>query len=228
MVILTESPLPLPMKTISNDSAGLHTKYGSAKALPSELLVSVRTEQEIDAAIAGGADIVDLKEPRNGALAPTSTQLWQSVSRYTQQVDLPRFSAALGESQEALSIAKSLPAEFHFAKVGPSGCDSAESLKRLWTDVRNRIDPQTELVAVAYADSQASRCLPADAIFLLASELGFARVLIDTFTKDGRSTIDHLGFERLARLSQVALENRLWWCLPVRFGWTRRSRLGID
>ncbi len=176
------------------------------------LLISVRSKPEMDAAVAGGADIVDFKEPRNGALAPTSVSLWQSISSMTVE-NSPPFSAALGESQEARKIAQSLPSDFQFAKVGPSGCGTRQSLTQLWNDVRSLIDPHTELVAVAYADHQASGCLSAETIFTLAAERGFARVLIDTFVKDGRSTIDHLGIKQLQRLSQVASENKIGWAL---------------
>ena len=102
------------MKSRSNDSAGSGCAIESVTAVPTRLLISVRSEQEIDDAIAGGADIVDLKEPRNGALAPTTIELWNSVSQWTNQgsANSPaeyqnqsiRFSAALGESEQATSI----------------------------------------------------------------------------------------------------------------------------
>ncbi len=188
------------------------SRVGSERAAPS-LLVSVRSEWEIDAAIAGGADIVDLKEPSDGALAPTSVQLWQSVAQRAGKHPLIRFSAALGESKQARLIASGLPQRFAFAKVGPSGCGSQESLRQLWSDIRQLLSPQIELVAVAYADHLASGCLPAEQVFALASECGFKRGLIDTYVKDGRSTIDLLGTAALQRLSQLAERHRLWWAL---------------
>ena len=215
------------MKTTSNDSAGCQDKndfsgrqspigaaqsLGPIKSSPS-LLISVRSKREMDAAMTGGADIVDLKEPRKGALAPTSVSFWRSISELAVNEKAVSFSAALGESQEARIIAQFLPAEFRFAKVGPSGCGTRHSLTHLWIDVRSRIDPQTELVAVAYADHQASGCLSAESVFTLAAELGFSRVLIDTFVKNGRSSIDHLGFEQLQLLSQIAGEHKIGWAL---------------
>jgi uncharacterized protein (UPF0264 family) len=201
------------MKSRSNDSAGPRHTIESAEAWPPQLLISVRSEQEIDDAIAGGADIVDLKEPRNGALAPTTVQLWNSVSRQLNHLDAVRFSAALGESQEALSIARSLPSSFAYAKVGPSNCDTAERLVGLWTGVLGLLNPATELVAVAYADHEAANCLPAETVFKLAAEFGFRRCLIDTLVKDGRTTIDHLGMEGLQLIASVAKQNQLWWVL---------------
>ena len=34
------------------------------------LLVSVRSAEEAEIALAGGADVIDVKEPRRGALGP--------------------------------------------------------------------------------------------------------------------------------------------------------------
>jgi len=195
------------MKTRSNDSAG------SGGALPSRLLVSVRSEQEIDTAIDGGADIIDLKEPRNGPLAPTETEIWESVSRRATDPTSIQFSAALGESKDALAIASSVPKQFAFAKVGPSDCDTAIGLRQLWSEVRKRLDPKIELVAVAYADHGASNGLPAETVFSLAADFGFDRCLIDTYAKDGRSTIDHLGIDGIEQLSLIAKKNQLWWAL---------------
>ena len=211
------------MKSRSNGSAGSPAAAGSVSAVRPWLLISVRSEQEIDDAIAGGADIIDLKEPRDGALAPTTIELWNSVSQWTDQVatSLPaedrsesiRFSAALGESDQATSIANSLPPTFAFAKVGPSNCNTPQRLTKLWSKVRDQLNSATELVAVAYADHRSARCLPAEQVFKLAGEFGFKRCLIDTLNKDGRTTVDHLGIDGVGRLASVARQEGLWWTL---------------
>lgn len=211
------------MKSRSNDSAGPRSSKKPAETASARLLISVRSEQEVDDAIAGGADIVDLKEPRRGALAPTSTELWNSVSHGNNQhsagrccedrSDTIRFSAALGESEQATSIAAFLPPTFAFAKVGPTDCDTKERLTELWSAVLDQLNCRTELVAVAYADHESARCLPAEQVFQLAAEFGFKRCLIDTLGKDGRSTVDHLGIDGLRRLASVVEQQRLWWTL---------------
>ena len=37
--------------------------------------------------------------------------------------------------------------------------------------------------------------------------------LIDTYQKDGRSTVDHLGYSNLSKLHEVARQQNLWWAL---------------
>lgn len=184
-----------------------------------KLLVSVRDSSEISVAIAAGIDILDLKEPRCGALAPAGVELWRYAASLTGQLGAsgssrsPQLSAALGERSEAVCIASQLPGEFAFAKAGPSGCHRPDRVRQLWSEVDGLLDTRIELVAVAYADADRAQCLPADAIFREAIDAGIRRCLIDTFGKDGRSTLDHLGIEGLKRLDDVAREGDLWWAL---------------
>ncbi|MCP4502445.1 MAG: hypothetical protein GY822_21035, partial [Deltaproteobacteria bacterium] len=65
----------------------------------------------------------------------------------------------------------------------------------------------------AYADWESANCLAPDVIFRLASEHRFKRCLIDTYQKDGRSTVDHLGYPTLNKLHRVARQQGLWWTL---------------
>jgi uncharacterized protein (UPF0264 family) len=62
------------------------------------LLVSVRNVDEAASALSGGADIVDVKEPGNGALGKASDDHIQSIIDYVaaHSTDVP-VSAALGE-----------------------------------------------------------------------------------------------------------------------------------
>jgi (5-formylfuran-3-yl)methyl phosphate synthase len=44
------------------------------------LLVSVRSASEVGAALAGGADIIDAKEPRHGSLGAVSRRTLASIT----------------------------------------------------------------------------------------------------------------------------------------------------
>lgn len=215
------------MRPLSNDRTAFNGKPRSEPSLALDgrpvasakpkLLVSVRDAAEIAAATRCGVDIVDFKEPRRGPLAPADVELWLHAASLWSQLDSgqpqPWLSAALGERPEAVRIAAQLPAEFAFAKVGPSRCDEVGKVREMWAEVRQLLDPRTELVAVAYADYRSADCIHPEAVFKTAIEAGFRRCLIDTFVKDGQSTIDHLGFAGLLRLQNVAQEGGLWWAL---------------
>ncbi|TWU43006.1 hypothetical protein Q31b_20410 [Novipirellula aureliae] len=183
-----------------------------------DLLVSVRSFSEYQTVAAEDVGIIDFKEPRKGALSPVDPTLWYQVASFTQkgasrQFESAKLSAALGESDDYKSIVDQLPSEFQYAKVGPCGIDSKEELLPLWEAVRARLPKTTELVAVAYADHAAALCLPPIEIFVLAHKLGFRRCLLDTFTKHGQTTFDHLTIDELLELQQCARESGMKWAL---------------
>ena len=180
-----------------------------------ELLVSVRCMAEFETAIScQGVDIIDLKEPRQGALSPVSTELWQSAASYAaSHSSTTRLSAALGESEQARQCARMLPDHFHFAKMGPSSIGSERLLQQGWETIRRDLPNSVELVAVAYADFIAAQTISPDRVLLLAASMGFRRILIDTFVKDGVSSIDHLGMDGLGAFAKAAQSNHLWWSL---------------
>ncbi|MDP7303223.1 MAG: (5-formylfuran-3-yl)methyl phosphate synthase, partial [Pirellulaceae bacterium] len=60
-----------------------------------ELLVSVRDANEAQQALAGGADVIDVKEPARGALGAADPEVWHHVRRAIP-LDV-RLSVALGE-----------------------------------------------------------------------------------------------------------------------------------
>ncbi len=162
-------------------------------------------------AVTAGVDILDLKEPARGPLAPTAPEVWRSVAEQLRQRQVPTsLSAALGEPAEAIRVAEALPAEFRFAKAGPSGCRTGDQLDALWRALQATFSPTTELVAVAYADHDQARSLTPESIFQRAAACGLRHCLVDTFVKDGRSIFDHLPRARLRQLLRSAAADRLW------------------
>ena len=187
-----------------------------------ELLVSVKSVEEFWILTAiDDIDIIDLKDPGRGALAPTSAELWNQVADLSNQVPLgsaevgrcQSLSAALGEFDQADRCVEQLPPEFQFAKMGPSGCRATDLLRQRWQSISERLPKSTELVAVAYADfASANSPAPLDVLHC-AMDRGMNRILIDTFNKDGRTSIDHLGFDALQEFAKVSRGSNVWWSL---------------
>jgi hypothetical protein len=174
-------------------------------------LVSVRDLREAQIATAAGADIVDFKEPARGPLGAAPPSIWDEASR-----SLPSgmsLSAALGECAEATALARRVPSQFRFAKAGPAGSRSATQLASAWQRIRDGLNASVELVAVAYADSDAADAPAPELVFREAAKRGLRRCLVDTYLKDGRSTFDHLPLARLRELSEIAASLGLWWAL---------------
>jgi (5-formylfuran-3-yl)methyl phosphate synthase len=186
----------------------------AARASKAGLLVSVRSAAE--AAKLAGLDltVLDIKEPSAGPLAAASREVWQTILTQNLLSHRPwRLSVALGECDEAVDLASQVPLRISFAKAGPASIGDLDTLQARWTTIRERLAPSIELVAVAYADHEAANCPPAEAIFRLAAQLGFTTWLIDTFVKDGASTLDHLPARRLLAIARQAQEAKAQWVL---------------
>lgn len=118
-----------------------------------KLLVSVRDADEAIAACAGGADIVDVKEPQNGPLGCPSLSTLQSVCDAVRIVSCNTpVSAALGEmhewrsnlSPEQTQLKNWLlnhPKGLRFLKLGPAGHgpDKNNPVAAKWTDAWNKV-----------------------------------------------------------------------------------------
>ena len=193
--------------------------------LSPELLISVKSMTEFDRLISaeagcGGsvANIIDLKDPRSGPLAPASQQLWQHAAAVAMPMPEMQLSAALGEFDQAIDVAGDLPTRFDYAKMGPSGQSTAAKLLQAWARIRESLPVSVELVAVAYADHTSRRNLARGrGLFDSASIRIPTRFLIDTFVKDGQSSREHLGQSELQRLIQQGSRfGHLGWRWPVR------------
>ncbi|MEQ8787269.1 MAG: (5-formylfuran-3-yl)methyl phosphate synthase [Pirellulaceae bacterium] len=149
------------------------------------LLVSVRSAEEAEAAIAGGADIVDVKEPLRGSLGAADAATWRAVREAA--ADRAPLSAALGELREVSLLDDATPPRslegFQFAKLGLSGCGEEREWIARWRIALQRLPPDVAPIAVAYADWRTSQSPPPEQVLEVGVELGCAGLLIDTFDK---------------------------------------------
>ncbi|HVK11104.1 MAG TPA: (5-formylfuran-3-yl)methyl phosphate synthase [Gemmataceae bacterium] len=148
------------------------------------LLVSVRSAAEARAALAGGADLIDVKEPDRGPLGRADDQtIFEIVDAVAGRAPV---SAALGEWRD--NQAESIPDQLRYVKWGLAGCraDWTRAVAEL-----ARVGPAAP-VLVAYADSEAADSPPPDQLVDAACRHRFAAFLIDTTTKDGRTLLDWL------------------------------------
>ena len=159
------------------------------------LLVSVRSAAEAGAAVTGGADIVDAKEPARGSLGPVEPGVLRAIA-----ASLPGgtpLSVALGDLHDPAAVAGSWrrssgshprPAEL-YVKVGLAGVRDpalARAVLDAVVGAARRPPLRQEVVAVAYADHARADSLPRDLVADLAADAGATGVLLDTWGKDGR------------------------------------------
>lgn len=182
------------------------------------LLVSVRDADEAATALAGGAEIIDAKEPSAGGLGPVAPTTLRAI-RAVVPADVP-LSAALGdvrtEAEARLTFSSSFPV-LDFAKIGFAGVDDPRLLRRLLAVARAHLSRETALVAVAYADWFLAESLPPEAV-AVALPAGVAGLLVDTARKDGSNLFDHLGVDRLCTLHAGLQRSGRWLALGGSLG----------
>ena len=85
------------------------------------LLVSVRSLEEAIAALEGGAELIDVKEPARGPLGRSDRETVGEIARHVRSAapDVP-ISAALGELPDLR--AEDFPGPVDYVKVGLAGC----------------------------------------------------------------------------------------------------------
>lgn len=170
------------------------------------LLVSVRSAREAEAALRGGADLIDIKEPARGALGAADPSVWGAVAAVVKaRVPL---SAALGEllSPELparLSCCRLLEA-FSFAKAGLAGCADAADLRRRLTAMVATLPANVTAVAVAYADTHWAGSPPPMEVLELAVECGCGGLLLDTYDKTAAGLFDHMPLGAVRQLIDAA------------------------
>jgi uncharacterized protein (UPF0264 family) len=158
--------------------------------------------------VAGGADIIDVKEPARGSLGRAKVSLWRAV-RASVPPATP-VSIALGELNEWLGpdprpITESAWAGIQYCKLGLAGAplDWVESWARVRSDLRNQRESFPDWVAVVYLDWQEARAPHPDTIIREALGLSECRVvLFDTWSKSAGSRLDGSWKPRIARVQK--------------------------
>ena len=164
------------------------------------LLVSVRSAAEVGAALAGGADIIDAKEPSRGGLGAVDAEtLGVIVGRLPAGVPL---SVALGDltgragvEENVRRLAVTRAGGELFLKLGFAGLaeeSHVEDLIAAAVGAAARKEPHSTpaVVAVAYADWSRVGAPAPEAVMRAAERAGATGVLLDTSVKDGRALFD--------------------------------------
>jgi uncharacterized protein (UPF0264 family) len=157
-----------------------------------QLLVSVAGAADVPEALAGGADIIDAKDPSAGALGAVSLRVLREI--HAAVGGRRPLTAALGDAASESDIER-LARDFAAAgaalvKVGFAGVTSAEHAARLARAAVLGAGEACGVVVVAYADAERVNGLPREQLIDVAIAAGARGVLIDTADKTGPGLID--------------------------------------
>jgi len=162
------------------------------------LLVSPINAVEADAAMAGGADILDVKNPREGSLGANFPWVIRSVAEVA--AGRVPVSATIGDFDFKPGTASlaALGAAFSgadYIKVGllkiRDRDEAAEMLRPLVRSVKE-FDANKRLVAAAYSDASRVGSISPMELPEVAAECGADVVMVDTAIKDGKSTFEFM------------------------------------
>jgi (5-formylfuran-3-yl)methyl phosphate synthase len=170
-----------------------------------KLLVSVVDAAEARLAVAGGVDIVDVKNPAEGSLgAPAPGVIAQVRDVLPAEVPL---SAALGDlpclpGTAALAAVGAARSGAAYVKLGLWGVSGPEDAVAVLRAAQEAVAGDAAVVAVAYADAARvpSRPLAPPDLVAAARQAGVSGCLVDTAVKDGRGLLSWLTADALTEL----------------------------
>ena len=170
-----------------------------------KLLVSVVDDAEARLAVAGGVDIVDVKNPAEGSLgAPDPGVIARVRDVVPAELEL---SAAIGDlpslpGTAALAALGAVRSGAAYVKIGLWGPSTTQDAVAVLSAAREAVDSDAAVIAVAYADAARvpSRPLPPSELVTAARRAGVSGCLLDTAIKDGRGLLSWLAADALAEL----------------------------
>ena len=190
-----------------------------------KLLVSVVNEEEVTAAVEGGADIVDVKNPSEGTLGGNFPHVIRGVRKHTPPS--LEVSATIGD-------VPNLPGTVSLAALGASVCgvqyikvglfgiqkppDAVSLLQQVSRAAREH-DRGIQIIAAAYADADKVKALHPCHLPAIAKEAGVNGCLLDTALK-GDGTL-------LTKLRDVQLQEFVNQCLRANLICALAGSLGL-
>jgi uncharacterized protein (UPF0264 family) len=167
-------------------------------------------EKEASEAIAGGADIIDVKNPQEGPLGanfPWVIKLIREITPKSIQV-----SCALGEAPNlpgSMSLAALGAASLgvDYIKVGLRGLKTVEEAIYLLQNVKKaakECNPKIKVVAAGYADARRIGTIDPVLIPEIAFKAKVDLAMIDTAVKDDKSLFTFLAPQELRKIVDLA------------------------
>jgi len=181
-----------------------------------KLLVSVVDKTEALDSIKGGADIIDVKNPKEGSLGANFPRVIRQVKEVTPENlevsatigDLPNLPGTA--SLAALGAAAS---GVDYVKAGLFGVKTCEEATALMTEVVKAVkgyDGGVKTIASGYADFRTVGCVNPLELPTVAYNAGADGVLVDVKIKDGKTNLfSFLTDENLKELVNKAHEYNL-------------------
>jgi len=162
-------------------------------------------EKEALEAISGGADIIDVKNPQEGALGANFPWVIKRIREITPKSI--KLSCTLGEMPNlpgSVSLAALGAASLgvDYIKVGLYGFKTVQEATYLLQNVNRaakEYNPNIKVVACGYGDAERIRALDPLLIPEIASKAQVEVAMLDTAIKDGKNLFEFLTLKQLGK-----------------------------
>lgn len=177
-----------------------------------KLLVSPINREEAVIASIGGADIVDVKNPKEGSLGANFPWIIREVKTVVN--GRQPISATIGDfnfkpGTAALAALGAAVAGADYIKVGLYDIQTEAQALELLTKIARAVkdyDPSKKVVASGYSDYKRINSISPILLPAVAAEAGVDVVMVDTGIKDGKSTFEFMDEKELKKFTDLAHE----------------------
>ncbi len=174
-----------------------------------KLLVSPINVEEAKIARLGGADIIDVKNPKEGSLGANFPWMIEAVKKAAGSVPV---SATIGDfnykpGTASLAALGAAVAGAEYIKVGLYDIHSKEHAMHMLLNIVRAVkgfDKNKKVVASCYSDYSRINSISPLELPRIGAEAGADVVMIDTGIKDGRSTFEFLTEEEILQFVSSA------------------------
>jgi uncharacterized protein (UPF0264 family) len=179
------------------------------------LLISPINTDEAHEAIEGGADIVDVKNPKEGSLGANFPWVIRNIRNITPEG--MHVSATLGDvpykpGTVSLAAAGAVVSGADYIKVGLYGTknydEALEVMENVVKSVRE-FDKNALVVASGYADAHRVGAVDPMEIPKVAAEAGADLAMVDTAVKDGKTLFDFMDLDKLQEFNNMIHDHGL-------------------
>ncbi len=175
-----------------------------------KLLISPINEAEAKEAIAGGADIIDVKNPLEGALGANYPWVIKSIKQLTPKPF--KVSCAIGDAPNlpgtiSLAALGAASIGIDYIKVGLFGVKTVEEAVFLLRQVTKAVkdcNPAIKVVAAGYADAEKIGTLNPALIPIIAHQASADIAMLDTATKNGTNLFTYQNSAQLKAFVDAA------------------------
>jgi hypothetical protein len=172
-----------------------------------KLLVSPKDVEEAKAVIRGNADIVDVKNPKEGSLGANFPWVIKAIKELVEKEgeNGMEMSAAIGDfdykpGTASLAALGAVSSGADYVKVGLFKVKTKQEAIDLLSGVVKAVkgfDPTKKVVSAFYSDHKRINSVSPFEITEIGKEVDIDVAMVDTGIKDGRSTLEFLSEEEL-------------------------------